>query len=1050
MILVASICQAQENSYRNAFNQYYWKNRSPKAGYWQQDVHYNINATLSDQTDIVDAVETLTYFNNSPDTLFDIYFHLYQNAFQPESYAAILEKANGVKSQFGKYEAQKLGTAVESVSIDRTDVKPMFDNTIMRIHLAAPIMPGKSIQVTIKFKSYFDTGSMRRRMKTFKTFGFKHYDCVHWYPRICVYDAKFGWETDQHLGKEFYGDFGSFDVELNLPSHYVLEATGLLQNPDEALPAEYRAKIDINNFAKLPNPYIPNACNPADGKTKTWKFHADNVHDFAWTADPLYRIHETEWNGVKCVALAQEPNAPGWQETSDFVAKVVKCYSTDFGMYAYPKMVAADARDGMEYPMLTLDGGWAPGNHGVIAHEVGHNWFFGMVGSNETYRAALDEGFTQFLTAWSLRRLDGEYPISGKTGHKYYDKFKETNPVIVSNVYMGYLTDAMNENDEPLNTHSDQFNGALGHGGGYRHVYYKTATMLMNLEYVLGDELFRDAMSHYFNQWKICHPYFEDFRNSIIQYTHVDLNWFFDQWMETTKRNDYSIEKVSKVQGDPQFKEYKYSYVVKVKRNERMQMPVDLAAIDKNGDTSWTILRNTYFVKKYPANGIDQYWKGWDNLNETYEALIFTKAPLKNVVIDPSRRMADVNYLNNIWKCPKKLRFDAQIRQPNDLYRYRIYWRPDLWFNAVDGVKAGLNLRGHYMQMKHIFEATVWYNTGLMKDKKYEVANEKAPVNYLFTYKNKIGKNQYVSLGSRYLDGLYMNNIMVDKVLNNGVKVYMEAKALYRDKLIDRNYALESEWQNGFLNNVLNLGFKGSKVYNWQKANLDYHVQLRTPSLFSDYNYTSLRATLINTNQIKKLTLKTRWIGQFSTGNIAPESRLNLAGANGEEMVENKYTRSIGIMPNAWQGYGADINHFHFGGGLNLRGYAGYLAPEIKNGTVMPAYNGKSGTAINAELEFDRLINWKPKGLRNFLHITPYLFGDAGVIWYQDLAGKQQMGSVRADAGLGMAVTIKRFGRLDEIQPLTIRFDCPLYISNAPAGTENIAFRWVMGINRAF
>ena len=126
---------------------------------------------------------------------------------------------------------------------------------------------------------------------------------------------------------------------------------------------------------------------------------ANNVHDFAFTTDPTYRISEVEWNGIKCIALAQEQNAHAWQPTAKFVANVVKTYSQDFGMYAYPKMVAADARDGMEYPMLTLDGGNWPGHQYVIAHEVGHNWFFGMVGNNETYRACLDEGFTQFLTA---------------------------------------------------------------------------------------------------------------------------------------------------------------------------------------------------------------------------------------------------------------------------------------------------------------------------------------------------------------------------------------------------------------------------------------------------------------------------------------------------------------------------------------------------------------------------------------------------------------------------------------------------------------------------
>src|SRR5690606_23935880 len=162
--------------------------------------------------------------------------------------------------------------------------------------------------------------------------------------------------------------------------------------------------------------------------------------------------------------------------------------------------------------------------------EVGHNWFFGMVGSNETYRAALDEGFTQFLTAWALEKIDGPEIVKNKPSSRYVEKFTKPEYARDSRVFMGYLYDAVKFDETTLNTHSDDFGGALRHGGGYRNVYYKTATMLYNLQYVLGDSLFQDAMKNYFNTWKIAHPYWEDFKNSVIQFTGVDLNWFFDQW----------------------------------------------------------------------------------------------------------------------------------------------------------------------------------------------------------------------------------------------------------------------------------------------------------------------------------------------------------------------------------------------------------------------------------------------------------------------------------------------------------------------------------------
>lgn len=401
------------NTYRNSDNPYYWKNRPPYPGYWQQDVYYQIKANIDESTDIIEGQENLTYWNNSPDELKFVYFHLYQNAFQPESYLDQLQEENGVKAKYGKYEKDKKGTEIIKLTSNGTVLKTEYDNTIVKVFLAKPLKAGESVTFDIDFKTYFDYGSTRRRMKAFNSFGFKHYDGVHWYPRISVYDAKFGWDTQQHLGKEFYGDFGAFDVELTFSDNFVVEATGNLTNNNEVLPDELRDKLDIANFKNKPWNSAPSVIIPYDKlKRKTWKYHAENVHDFAFTADPTYRIDEFVWSKVKVVALVQEPHASRWLNAAQYTGKVIKTFSRDFGMYAYPKMIVADARDGMEYPMLTLDGGEDPGYRSLFAHEVGHNWFFGMVGNNETYRAMLDEGFTQFLTAWACISIDGDTTVN--------------------------------------------------------------------------------------------------------------------------------------------------------------------------------------------------------------------------------------------------------------------------------------------------------------------------------------------------------------------------------------------------------------------------------------------------------------------------------------------------------------------------------------------------------------------------------------------------------------------------------------------------------------
>ncbi|MBT6808241.1 MAG: M1 family peptidase, partial [Flavobacteriales bacterium] len=240
---------AKPNTYQNYDNPNYWKNKMPNAAYWQQDVYYNIKANIDEVTDIISATEELTYTNNSPDNLDVVYFHLYQNAFQPDSYYDNLQKQNGKSPNYGKYESQKLGTIIENLLVNGEEVKTELDNTILKVYLPSTLKTNESITFNIKFKSYFDDGGdTRRRMDLFNSWGYKHYNGVHWYPRICVYDAKFGWTKDQHLGKEFYGDFGAFDVELTFASNYVVGATGFLLNREEVLPKDLREKLDITNF----------------------------------------------------------------------------------------------------------------------------------------------------------------------------------------------------------------------------------------------------------------------------------------------------------------------------------------------------------------------------------------------------------------------------------------------------------------------------------------------------------------------------------------------------------------------------------------------------------------------------------------------------------------------------------------------------------------------------------------------------------------------------------------------------------------------------------
>lgn len=1040
--------QNESEEYRSASNPLYWKNRKPHAAYWQQDVHYDIKAILNDPANIIEGFETLTYYNNSPDSLSFVFFHLYSNAQTKGSYLADLYENNNIKLRFGKYREAGLGTKTESITVDGKELKTEVDYTIMKAWLPAPLAPGASVTFKIKFKTFFDYEAIRNRMKLFGAYGYKHFDLVHWYPRISVYDAKQGWDTDQHMDHEFYGDFGSFHVELALPNHYVCDGTGVLVNEKEVLPPDLRQKLDIGNFAKKEWESAPGEVIKPDGTFKTWVFSAINVHDAAYTFDPTYRIGEVRSaNGVRCIALAQEPHARLWQNAAQYVAKVIENNSKNFGSYAYPKMIAADARDGMEYPMLTLDGGYDPGYRGLFIHEISHNWFFGMLGTNETYRAFMDEGFTQFATVDGWEHIEGPKNLFPSFKSKYLRKHTDSTLYRETGAYLRHFNDVIRGEETNINVHSDQFNGAIAHGGGYSQVYMKTAVMLFNLRYVLGDSLFSAAIQHYFNQWKICHPYPEDFRNSVIQFTHIDLNWFFDQWIESSKTIDYSIEKVKR-KGE--------LLTITFARKGRMQMPLDFSVYTKDGSQYNYYIPNTWYGKKTTATVLPR-WIGWDKVRPEYIATLTIpkEKEIDKIVIDTAHIMPDVWPVDNTrphsvsW-----FAWDSHVNNPPDRNRYQTFFRPSLWYNGYDGAKVGVHLNGNYMNYKGIFDFTAWLNTGAGQaylDSGVSI-NSHDPVSFLFNFRtptNKIVKGTSFYTTLKELDGLSSGLIGFDlKHRNDKTRFYAQYKAMLRDVGYDLNYLIyKYEWLPGLVNSAAHFGI--DHHYGYRRGNGAINLNLRAP-FFGDYDFAAITLSAVNKNYVGKIGFHTRVFAQYGYGNSIPyESMLFVAGANPEEMAENKYVRSMGIFQPF--SFGDRTNNFCYGGGLNLRGYMGYLLAEVTDGQYRYNYKGTTGAAYNMEIDFGRLFGFVERKTKQYLSLNPYLFGDAGIIQTNYNYEPVDFTDIMVDAGAGVALTINKWWKLINLKPLTIRADFPVFINRLPyAENDYLQFRWMVGVSRAF
>ena len=350
-------------------------------------------------------------------------------------------------------------------------------------------------------------------------------------------------------------------------------------------------------------------------------------------------------------------------------------------------MIVADADDGMEYPMITMDGGTSPGYYGLFAHEIGHNWFFGMVGNNETYRAFLDEGFTQFLTAWSMEKLVHRKGKPGKENFKYENSSNER-----WRNYYSYFGNVKNNADAPLTTHSDLFNLTRGGAFLYSEVYYKTVVMLYALQYVLGDHLFQNALAYYFNKWKFCHPYEEAFRRAVIEYTDWDLNWFFDEWLDKTYEVDYAVDKFK-----AETTTSGWQAKVKLRRKGRAIMPLDLVFKLSNGSTVLAVVPVSDQVKKEGGPIVLPKWYGWGNFNPDYETSVPLPAKPVSVEIDPTGRLADCYQLDNYSGFPR-VEFIPDWKRPDYPFdKYQIKWLPKLWFNDVDGLRLGLNFNGSTM-----------------------------------------------------------------------------------------------------------------------------------------------------------------------------------------------------------------------------------------------------------------------------------------------------------------------------------------------------------------
>jgi hypothetical protein len=580
--------------------------------YWQQRVEYSIDVNVSNDFTYDGNIE-LKYYNNSPDELNKVYFHLYLNAFQPGSEMDVRQRSlpdpdNRIGNNISKLSKRDIGfQKIANFYQDDKACAYSVDGTILEVKLAKPIKPGEHTKFKMNFFAQLPKQIRRSGKQNSEGVDFS---MSQWYPKLAEYD-KAGWHLDPYIAREFYGVYGSFDVRITIDKKYMIGGTGVLQNPDE-----------------VGHGYSTNYIENTSKSTLTWHFKADNVHDFAWAADDEFTHITKNLNSKTDIHFIYKKGsatrAKVWAELATKMMQAFEFMNANFGEYPYEQFTVIQGGDGgMEYPMCTFilgDGSNIRGKVGLAVHETLHSWYYGVIGSNEQDFHWMDEGFTSYAEVQTMKYL---YPnnIYDQTGN--YNSYK-------------YAVDKGIE--EAMITKADFFKTNYAYSVA---AYSKGSLFLEQLSYIIGEQTLKKLLLDYYDKWKFRHPMPEDFMKMAEQHSGIKLDWFYNKWVCSTDVIDYSIDSYYEKEGKT---------IVILKRIGDVPMPLDIKIeyLNRNSKTVYIPLRMMRGSKN--ENNINK-----ENVIGTwpwvYREMAFTidspASEIKSITIDASGRLADIDKSNN-------------------------------------------------------------------------------------------------------------------------------------------------------------------------------------------------------------------------------------------------------------------------------------------------------------------------------------------------------------------------------------------------------------------
>jgi len=969
---------------------------TPGAGpapYWQQRADYVINASLDEPSGVLSGDQVVRYRNNSPDTLRQLSFHLYLNAFRPGSRWADADSVEGNR-RFNDLQDPNFGfNHVRNVRIMGQPVQAIYpfapDSTIVRFLLPRPLAPGDSLVASMDWDARPSIPPRRQGRRG------RAFDFAQWYPRVVVYD-EYGWEEHPlYPAGEFYGEFGSFLVNLDVAEDQVIGATGVpvcgdpgwqRANRQPGRAPEYR-----RDYYGDPARFACPATATAGRKIVTW--YADQVHHFAMSLNPEYRYEGGRWGNVAVHVLYQPGDEKSWgggvavQRTE----KALAWLDHTFGTFAWPQLTNVHRIEGggTEFPMMIMDGS---ASEGLIVHELGHNYLMGMLASNEWREGWLDEGFTSYQEGLYAEATGGSAGVAG------------TEQFLLGMQLDGYA--------EPYSMVSEDYRDFFTYNVS---IYSGGELFLHRLQYVLGDSVMAAVLRNYYAEWRLKHVNEDRFRAVAEETSRQPLGPFFAQQLHNVDLTDYALGRTDRQRRT----DGSWDTRVEVLRQAPRQLPVEVWVFGKT---------DTAMVR---ADGIAE--REW--------VTVRTQSEPASVTLDPRVQTGDWNFLNNhktFGLFPNSGRVEPYLdtyfstRTARDHLTMGI--APEAWYNDAGGVTVGLRARTDYLGR---FEQNVLSITGgtgwgaddpvtdldvfaRIKNPTWLRSPNWSQVFEGYSMEGRAGatvtlekkRRDHRTFGPTVTKGVTLRWVDVTDTAFVDPGFYDDAGTLegnFYGSITNRSGA----WQLG-LGAMLGAGVMYGYAGAGTVTNSSYDAQ--------GYFRGALTATARRSLGVKWAVAFRGYAGAaLAEDPVAKQRQVYLAGADPYQSLYNPFYRSEGallVRPGVY---------YQVPGGANLRGFD-------------PHASSRQAYALNAQLERTLLTR---RDARFFSTVTVSLWGDAALA---DLpSGTDVYGPLRGfyDAGVGVSAA-HRIGTTSFVT----RFDFPLFVSEAGLAqdsdpSDTVGFRWL-------